>query len=466
MEALSWISNHPENDEERILLRIIELHLVGGFRIGEGLTLPLDCWVEETALDQTGKPKIDPATKAPIKRFGLRYWPEKGGDPIVKWLPDHAVPLAKRAVVDLTRLCAQARAAAAVLERNRDRVPLPGDHHPDELLDGSQLARILGVQSDRHARGFLRQILKIEPAFTKKTGNTTRFLYRVGDIEAALVGRRGQLEVVRRPDRRFQMLSESLCVVFYNQFNPRRTTLTFLAQLVSYPQITAPLGGSVNKTSLFTRRGFTEADGSPIRIKTHAFRHWLNTMAERGGLSDIELALWMGRRDTRDNESYKHGTVAQRVARAQEMIKDGRLHGPVSETYQAINDPVEKRAFLEAFVSVVHFTPFGVCLHDFALEPCKYHLNCLSGCAEYLRTKGDPGERKNIVELRDFHLIQLKSYRKAAEDRTLGAGNWASHAERIIEGANAALAVDDQSSGDGALVPVFPAGQSRGKPIT
>ena len=57
-----------------------------------------------------------------MKRCGLRYWPEKGGDPVVKWLPDCAVPLAKRAVDDLTRLCQKAREAAAVLERHPDRV--------------------------------------------------------------------------------------------------------------------------------------------------------------------------------------------------------------------------------------------------------------------------------------------------------------------------------------------------------
>ena len=119
LEALAAISSHPLDENEQVLLRIIDLLVAGGFRIGEALTLPRDCWVEETALDARGQPRTQSGTGDPVKRCGLRYWPEKGGDPVVKWLPDCAVPLAKRAVDDLTRLCQKAREAAAVLERIR-----------------------------------------------------------------------------------------------------------------------------------------------------------------------------------------------------------------------------------------------------------------------------------------------------------------------------------------------------------
>ena len=27
----------------------------------------------------------------------------------------------------------------------------------------------------------------------------------------------------------------------------------------------------------------------------------------------------------------------------------------------------------------------GLCLHDFAIEPCSFHLNCVPGCPDYLR---------------------------------------------------------------------------------
>ena len=62
LEALAAISSHPLDENERVLLRIIDLLVVGGFRVGEALTLPRDCWVEQTALDMRGRPQTMPAT--------------------------------------------------------------------------------------------------------------------------------------------------------------------------------------------------------------------------------------------------------------------------------------------------------------------------------------------------------------------------------------------------------------------
>ena len=83
--------------------------------------------------------------------------------------------------------------------------------------------------------------------------------------------------------------------MFKNQFRSRAATLTFLPELVGVGQVRDALGNR-NPGSVFAVRGLTEADGSPLMIKTHAFRHWLNTLLDRGGLSDIELARWSGQK--------------------------------------------------------------------------------------------------------------------------------------------------------------------------
>jgi hypothetical protein len=466
LEALADASNNPLDDEEKILLRVIDLHVVGGFRTGEAATIPLDCWVEEAVIGRDGRPKIDETTGEQVKRFGLRYWPEKGGETLIKWLPDCAVPLARRAVEDLTRLCTPARSVAATLEHEPDRVPLPGNYHPDELLDRNQLVKVLGLSCWGSARCFLDKI-KIRPVERErgKGRGGHRNLYRVREIERALVNRRARLEVVTKPNGKKQKLSESLCVMFRNQFDSCRATLYFLPELIGYRQICTALGSAPDATSVFSRRGLTEPDGSPIRIKTHAFRHWLNTLADRGGLSDVELALWMGRRDVRQNQAYKHGTVEQRVAWAREMIGSGKLQGPVTDKYNTINDPVEKEHFLEVFVNVAHFTPLGVCVHDFGLDPCPYHLNCLRGCTEYLRTKGDEEERKNIRELRVFTARELEKAEQAMLEDEYNASNWVEHSRLLLTGADAALAVDDDPCSEGELIQVFPSGEMRGQPL-
>jgi hypothetical protein len=48
----------------------------------------------------------------------------------------------------------------------------------------------------------------------------------------------------------------------------------------------------------------------------------------------------------------------------------------------------------------------------------------------------------------------------------LDASNWVYHAERIVAGANVALAIDDhEMAEDGFKVAVFPDGKKIGKPI-
>src|SRR5260370_26638155 len=94
-----------------------------------------------------------------------------------------------------------------------------------------------------------------------------------------------------------QMLSESLCVVFQNQFDPRQATFPFLPELASNEQIARALGSKSGRgRSVFSRHGFTAPDGGHLKIRTHAFRHWVNTLADPGGLSDFELAPLDGRR--------------------------------------------------------------------------------------------------------------------------------------------------------------------------
>jgi hypothetical protein len=468
LEALALASSNPLDDDERILLRVLDLFVIGNFRAGEALTLPLDCWVEEAAFGQDGKPKFDPESGGVVKRCGLRYWPEKGGEPIVKWLPDCSVPLAKRAVEDLTRLCADARQTAARLEQNPDRVPLSGSLHPDDLLDRHQLIAALGLSNWGSVRSFLGGTIYVQPVQRERDNGRggNRNLYRVADIESALVSRRARLEVVTKPSGKKQKLSESLCVMFRNQFDSKRATLYFLPELIGYRQVTTALGNAPGASSIFSRRSLTEPDGSPMKIRTHAFRHWLNTLADRGGLSDLELALWSGRKDIRQNAAYKHGTVAQRAEWVRKMIQAGKLHGDVADTYSAINDSVEKERFLETFVGVAHFTPFGVCVHEFALDPCPYHLNCLDGCPEYLRTKGDEEEQHHIRELRVFTARQLELAEQAMSEDEYGSSNWVDCHRRILKGADAALAVDDDhSTQEGERVPVFPTGTPVGQPL-
>src|SRR5260370_23103300 len=98
---------HAKEPADRLRAAAVAILVVPGFRIGEVLTLPLDCEVEEV---RGGKP-----------RYGLRYYKEKsrGAEKMfaVRWLTATGAKLARKAIHDIRTLTQDARRHAAVLEK-------------------------------------------------------------------------------------------------------------------------------------------------------------------------------------------------------------------------------------------------------------------------------------------------------------------------------------------------------------
>ena len=102
----------------------------------------------------------------------------------------------------------------------------------------------------------------------------------------------------------------------------------------------------------------------------------------------------------------------------------------------------ERDTFLEAEIQAVHVTAFGLCLHDFAVTPCPYHLNCIRGCVDYLRTKGNLRERLHLVQIQQATEMALA----AAKKRGGIAQAWIMHCEETLAGVSRALAVDGDTT--------------------
>lgn len=114
-----------------------------------------------------------------------------------------------------------------------------------------------------------------------------------------------------------------------------------------------------------------------------------------------------------------------------------------------------------------HVTPFGLCLHDFTVSPCPFHINCLNGCSDYLRRKGDEQERARLLDLRERTLLANIAARKAAltEKKPLAA-SWIQHNENLLAGIDQALKVDaDEQVPNDSFVAPFENKQSLFKPV-
>jgi hypothetical protein len=197
----------------------------------------------------------------------------------------------------------------------------------------------------------------------------------------------------------------------------------------------SPSQVALGRSGLLSKRG--------LRAKPHQLRHWLNTLGDRGGLNDIELATWMGRREITQNQAYLHGTLVARTAQARRLIVRGEGIGVIPRIVEAL--PLADRVkFVEAVVEAAHVMPYGLCLHNFAQGPCPNCNQCLRKCPGYIRIKGDVSQRQALLEMREHQMLMLK---KAEEGKDFyGADRWLARAKETIEGIDEALGIDDDAT--------------------
>ncbi len=464
LNALAAISNDPEIEQlsfDLLRARIAEILLVCGFRIGEGLSLPDNTLVREVVLDEAGAPRLDAGTGEPVERLGLRYWPEKGGEPIVKWVPTVANPIILRALEDIERICGPARENARWLEHHPGEVNL--DVLPDEHVSIRRAEAMLGI-ADGSIRKWIEGSNRGGSAVIVGGRGGNAYI-RGSDLLAAVASDRYDKPVLTRDDGRRQSLGQSLFVVFLYASSEVRATNQFISVPIIWGSMNDFLCGRAGIQSVFERRQYRDDDGKPYRIRTHDFRRLLNMIAQRGGLSQTEIAQWMGRRRIADNAAYDLRTPTEMAIEMRRLVERNEVYGVIADQVTALPE-IERGAFLEARLAMIHTTPHGQCASNIAESPCATAMSCLGGCRQYLRRKGDAQSRESLLRIERETLIALKNAREAMAAGKFNAENWVRAQETILKTTRAALAIDDDSSAKvGDLRHVNPDGPLIGEPV-
>lgn len=413
---------------ERLIVCALAIMLATGFRIGEVLTLPLDCEVIEGRGQQ--------------RRYGLRFHKEKsiGGQKqlAVRWLTPKQAELAKAAVVELRRLTRQVRTRAKVLESHPDTVPLPGVL-PGTTVRPEQVAKLLGCKRSYVIAHLAGTYL---PRYTDPASRAPRF--RAQDLSRYLHSIRGPLWVVDRRDGTRQALSETLFIQFHNAGHATRSTNPLLVEPVREQVINDFLGGraSVRRRtkSAFERYNIRDDHGRFFSMHSHQFRHWVTTKAAQAGVPDHVIVRWQGREHSGDLQAYKHLTPDQRLATLKAALKAGRLKGQIAEMYFSLKEDV-RDVFLEGQLQAVHVTPLGLCVHDFQVTPCPKFLNCVKDCEDYVLDTANAGHINNLVQLQVRTQLTLD---QALQQRAKGeldvSENWIAEAQATLTGVQRILA--------------------------
>lgn len=381
-------------------------------RISEVLELPVNC---EVLSDALGDP---PA-------YGLRWRPAKGADPMVKWVVQSMVTVLKGAISRIRSLTSEARAVAKWYETNPSMMFLGDDHQHfrgETWLSLPDVADILFAEPVK---------VGVATAWCQRNGIQVVGSYssrrvKFQDVEKAVVSLlpKGFPVLDRTSGLRY---SEALFVTQKNALHEGRARFRCIVERVNQGHIHNRLGARSTSgiVSIFDRAGFFEPDGSSIYVTTHQFRHYLNTLAHAGGMSQLDIAKWSGRRDISQNANYDHETSSAVVARIRAAIGDSaRMFGPLAASLRAAS--ISRGEFSRLKVPTAHTTDFGYCIHDYVMSPCQLHRDCLN-CTEQICVKGDTLKEGNLRRAFEEGRQLLQMAEKVVADNEFGAAKWTEH---------------------------------------
>jgi hypothetical protein len=431
LEAVAFAFRAADNPSDRIAAAAAALMCCAPIRVGELLRVRANC---EVVRDN----------REGVAPYGLRWWTEKGIKPEVRWIVATMEDVAREALGVILELTSEARRIAAWYEANPGRLYLPSDltelrYQP--LIPLGAADELLGLKSATWAsRNGVR--------LTSSDG-VQGFAFEA--FEAAVL--------TQLPDG-FPLVetatglsyADALFTVRHNEFRTDRGSSRCMIDRVRQQQISDCLGGRVDTAqSMFCRLGLADDNGSPLKITSHQFRHYLNTLAQQSGADQLDIAVWSGRKSTSQNRAYDHLSADDLLEMVRDSLgADGERLGPTAPVQPL--SPVTRAEFAKLAVPTAHFTEFGACVHDFAMLPCPRHLDCLN-CEEHVCVKGDPVRTERIRAMLEDTQRELAKAKAAVQDEFDGADRFLEHHRRAVVRYEGLIAIlTDPAIPDGAIV--------------
>lgn len=410
-------------------------------RFSEICVLPENC--DRDGTDEDGKAV-----------YGLVWDASKGGGAGVNWIPTSMADICREAVNKIRKQTEESRRIAKWYEDNPNKLYLPKDLEylrRQNYVVSSDLALLLGISRSclvcRWANARKIESIKVRP---KGGIGADANAYSFKGIESEIV----KMLPPGFPfldEKRKLKYSDALLVIPYNLLHPGKGTYRCLFQTISIHSFNDQLGARVEHgaSSVFSRNGYTEPDGSHIHITSHKFRHFLVTLALRKRVGYVIATLWRKSKNTEHTRSYDHVSNEEML----ERLRDAAPHqmvGPIAEV--AVNAPVSREEFMEMMYPCVHSTQFGFCVHDWQMLPCQKMTNCLA-CTEHICIKGDKQKTARVRrELKDAEL-QLERDEAGIANGQLGTDRWVRINRKRVERLRQLVGIfDDPTVLEGTII--------------
>ncbi|MCP3428246.1 integrase [Opacimonas viscosa] len=404
LNALAEIfASDPSDGRDIFTTSVFAMLMSAPSRISEILALPADCEVIEK--DNNG-----------VERYGWRFFSGKGFEGDIKWIPTVMVEVAKTAVKRAKQLSSEARKLATWIEKHPDKFyrhkncPKVAD---DEPLTATQVCQALGLKNDRALTNLRSRGLATQDGRYTLDTLCLHIQERLPDDFPFFDREKGI------------KYSNALFALNKNQFHGNRGCLPVelhqpTNNFFNNDIIIRNILGHAHR-NIFDRHDYRSATGQRLKVTSHQARHLLNTIAQRGGLSNLEIAKWSGRADVRQNRTYNHMTEYELVAMAEKIDTSKTMFGPVGEVSK--NLPVTAQEFNTLEQAAAHVTEFGFCVHDYTMSPCEKYRDCIN-CSEQVCIKGDSSKLERMKERLVRTEGLLKNSEKVVEEGDAGADRW------------------------------------------
>lgn len=283
------------------------------------------------------------------------------------------------------------------------------------------------------------------------------------DVEALLRQRQGSTAVLPAVGHATQHLSGTLLIIPFNAGHDGRAHSHCLVEHVRYAQLHHWLCGATGIASIFERMGLREMasvgaedgaalagavgeapPGPVVRLRPHAARHWLNTVASKAGMSAHQITIWMQRSNPTHTHSYLHKHSASDAAEfVREGVVNGQLVGAFVDRYRAL-DPAARVRLLEDVTAAHVLSGHRYCLQDFLRDGCPVNKVC-GTCEHHAWDPTNPDTRASLTKLRANHelaLVQLQraeaaGMRVVGRQRALNEAAVAAYTQALLGGLSA-----------------------------
>lgn len=427
LRALGGIFHQATKPNDVIVSNNTTLMLCAPERINEVVRLPRNCLVN-------GDGRF-------LGKLGLRWPGSKGASNTTKWLPTEMAPVAKKAISNLIKVTAPAQLIAKWYTENPTAIYLHDGVtalRNKKVLTDKEVANILWGDEKKAAAARNWAMTTNRLKKISQPGKRISFLF--ADVERAVIGML-PATFPHVPGAPELLCMDALSIIRVNENHADRAVYLCMFSCVDQGTITSAFG-KADRKSIFERFEYTEDDGSPIELKSHSLRHYLNMLAQVGGLSSAEIAIFSGRKDVTQNRAYDHMSSDEIQAPISKAIESGFTTSLIPASIRQL---VTRSEFKGLGVTAAHTTEYGWCHHNFASEPCQMYRDCIN-CEEQECVKGDSHKEANLRSLKSETEYLLSRAREALSDEEYGADTWVAHQTKTLERVNSLLTIIDDSS--------------------